>query len=52
MGRYKEYSYEQILPGTFEHTLHNLIDKKIDLSFFYERGNNDEHQVVVWAEAF
>ena len=53
MGRYKEYSYEQtvflpinfkkqILPGTFEYTLHNLIDKKIDLSLFYERVHNDE----------
>lgn len=53
MGRFKEYSYEQIvflpinfnkqiLPGTFEYTLHNLIDTKIDLSFFYESVHNDE----------
>jgi len=53
MGRYKEYSYEQtiflpinfnkqILPGTFEYTLHNLIDEKIDLSLFYDRVHNDE----------
>ena len=53
MGRFREYSYEQtvflpinfkkqILPGTFEYTLHNLIDKKIDLSLFYERVHNDE----------
>ena len=53
MGRFKEYSYEQsvflpinfnkqILPGTFEYTLHNLIDKKIDLSLFYEQVHNDE----------
>ncbi len=53
MGRFKEYSYEQtvflpinfnkqILPGTFEYTLHNLIDEKIDLSLFYERVHNDE----------
>ena len=53
MGRFREYSYEQtvflpinfnkqILPGTFEYTLHNLLDKKIDLSLFYERVHNDE----------
>ena len=53
MGRYRDYSYEQtvflpinfnkqILPGTFEYTLHNLIDNKIDLSLFYERVHNDE----------
>ena len=46
MGRFREYSYEQtvllpinfkkqILPGTFEYTLHNLIDEKLDLSLFY-----------------
>ena len=43
MARYKEYDYsqdkfipihfdKQILPGTFEYTLHYLIDKEIDLS--------------------
>lgn len=37
MGRFKDYSYEQILPGTFEYTLHNLIDKKIDLNLLYTR---------------
>ncbi len=53
MGRYKEYSYEQtvflpinfkkqILPGTFEYTVHNLIDREIDLSVFEERIQNDE----------
>ena len=53
MGRFRDYSYEQtvflpinfnkqILPGTFEYTLHNLIDKEIDLSLFYERVHNDE----------
>ena len=53
MGRFKEYSYEQtvllpinfkkqILPGTFEYTLYNLIDNKIDLSLFYKRVHNDE----------
>lgn len=53
MARYKEYDYsqgkfipvqfdKQILPGTFEHTLHYLIDNEIDLSIFDLRYNNDE----------
>src|SRR5262245_5512861 len=53
MARYREYDYsqgkfipiffdKQILPGTFEHTLHYLIDKEIDLSIFEGRYNNDE----------
>lgn len=53
MARYKEYDYsqgkfipvhfdKQILPGTFEHTLHYLIDKEIDLSIFDLRYQNDE----------
>jgi transposase len=51
MARYKEYSYEQtklvpvsydrqILPGTFEHTLNEVIDS-IDLSLFENRYHND-----------
>jgi hypothetical protein len=53
MGRFKDYSYEQtvflpinfskqVLPGTFEYTLHNLIDNELDLSIFEERIHNDE----------
>jgi len=53
MGRFKYYSYEQtvilpinfskqILPGTFEHTLHHLIDNELDLKDFYEKVHNDE----------
>jgi transposase len=53
MAKYKEYDYaqgkfipihfdKQILPGTFEHTLHYLIDNEIDLSLFDERYKNDE----------
>lgn len=49
----KEYDYsqgkfipinfdKQILPGAFEHTLHYLIDNKIDLSVFDLRYKNDE----------
>lgn len=53
MARYKKYDYsqgkfipicfdKQILPGTFEHTLHYLIDEEIDLSIFDSRYQNDE----------
>jgi hypothetical protein len=53
MERYKEYDYsqgkfipihfdKQIIPGTFEHTLHYLIDNEIDLSIFDLRYQNDE----------
>ncbi len=53
MGKFKDYSYnqtvflpinftKQILPGTFEYTLHNLIDNELDLDIFYERVHNDE----------
>lgn len=53
MARYKEYDYtqgkfipihfdKQILPGTFEYTLHFLIDNEIDLSVFELRYRNDE----------
>lgn len=52
MARYKDYSYEQstllpiryseqILPGTFEFTLHHTIDE-IDLSVFDARYRNDD----------
>ena len=53
MARYKNYDYSQgkfipiqfdrqILPGTFEYTLHYLIDNEIDLSIFDLRYRNDE----------
>jgi len=53
MARYKEYDYsqgkfipihfdKQILPGTFEYTLHYLINNDIDLSVFDLRYRNDE----------
>ena len=52
MARYKETEkaqglflnvnlYEQIIPGTFEYTLNFLIDKKLDLSIFDRKYNND-----------
>ncbi|MDI6687964.1 MAG: hypothetical protein QME06_07080 [Desulfobacterales bacterium] len=48
MARYKPSSHaqgkfisiyfkDQILPGTFEHTLSHLIDRELDLSFFDQR---------------
>ncbi len=53
MARYKDYDYsqgkmipihfdKQILPGTFEYSLHYLIDNEIDLSLFDLRYRNDE----------
>ncbi len=53
MAKYKDYDYsqgkfipinfdKQILPGTFEHTLHYLIDNDLDLSAFDLRYRNDE----------
>ncbi len=53
MAKYKGYDYsqgkfipinfdKQILPGTFEHTLHYLIDSDLDLSAFDLRYRNDE----------
>ena len=53
MAKYKHYDYRQtkmlpisfdrqILPGTFEHTLNELIDEHVDLSVFEDRYDNDE----------
>src|SRR6185295_8589192 len=53
MARYKPYDYgqmkllpvsfrEQILPGTFEYTLNELIDNEVDLTVFEQRYRNDE----------
>lgn len=62
MARYKDYSYEQgkmipvsfreqILPGTFEHTLSYLIDHELDLSGFDERYSNDDTGRPAYAPA-
>ena len=32
---------EQVIPGTYEHTLSRLIDNKLDLSIFDRKYNND-----------
>jgi transposase len=53
MARYKHYDYDQmkllpvsfaqqILPGSFEHTLNDLIDNEVDLTVFEARYHNDE----------
>lgn len=53
MGNFKTNNYdqdamvvvnflEQIQPGTFEYTLHHLIENKIDLSVFYKEYANTE----------
>jgi transposase len=53
MARYKDDDYSQgkfipihfdrqILPGSFEYSLHYLIDNEIDLSIFDTRYRNDE----------
>ena len=52
MPNFKRYNYsqsamvvidfeEQLQPGTFEFTLHKLIDNHIDLSIFHEKYSND-----------
>ncbi len=53
MAKYKPYSYDQgqlipvmfskqILPGTLEFALNQLVDEKLDLSIFDSRFRNDE----------
>jgi len=33
---------DQLQPGTFEHAIHHLIDKRLDLSIFYPSYQNDD----------
>ena len=33
---------DQLVPGTLEHTISELVDKHVDLSVFDERYKNDE----------
>lgn len=53
MARYKHYDYtqakllpitfsRQILPGTFEYTLHHIVENELDLSIFESKYKNDE----------
>ena len=53
MAKYKPYNYDQVImlpitlkdqlePGTLEHTIHELVEKNIDMSTFEERYKNDD----------
>ena len=53
MAKYKKYDYSQmvmipvslknqLMPGTFEHIIHEVIEKKVHLSIFDENYKNDE----------
>jgi transposase len=53
MARYKKYNYSQmvmlpvslenqLMEGTLEHTIHEVVDNKIDLSIFSDKYKNDE----------
>jgi transposase len=53
MPRFKSYNYDQnamvvinyrdqLQPGTFEHAIHLLVDKKLDLSIFNPHYNNED----------
>ncbi|RMG43361.1 MAG: IS1182 family transposase [Methanobacteriota archaeon] len=53
MAKFKPYDYnqmimlpvclkDQILPGTFEHTVHTLVEEYMDMSVFDARYENDE----------
>jgi transposase len=53
MAKYKPYTYaqemlipvslkEQLMPGSLEHAIHTLVDKRMDVSLFDEKYRNDE----------
>jgi len=53
MARYKHYDYnqlmmvpvslaEQLMPGTLEYAIHNVVEERLDLSIFEKRYCNDE----------
>lgn len=61
MAHFKPYSHaqgkflpvhfaKQILPGTFEYCLNNLIDHKLDLSVFGSRFCNDETGATTYSQ--
>ncbi len=62
MAKYKSFSYsqslfipvifnEQIIQGTFEHSLNHIIDNNIDLSIFDGRFKNDETGAPAYSPA-
>ena len=53
MAKFKPYNYDQMImipitlkeqlkPGTIEYAIHELVEKKIDLSVFENRFKNDD----------
>jgi len=42
MAKCKPLKENQLVPGTLEHTLSQMVDKHLDLSVFDARYNNDE----------
>ena len=53
MAKYKKYNYaqmvmipvsleDQLLPGTLEYTIHEVVETRVDLSVFVLKYNNDE----------
>ncbi|WP_281647655.1 transposase [Parendozoicomonas sp. Alg238-R29] len=42
---------EQLVPGSFEHTLNDLVDHEIDTSIFYDHYNNDDTGRLAYAPA-
>jgi hypothetical protein len=53
MAKYKTYNYsqtvllpisleDQLMPGTLEFAIHTLVEKRMDMSIFDEKYNNDE----------
>ena len=53
MANYKKYDYaqmvmipvslqDQLMPGTLEHTIYEVVEKKVDLSVFDDHYNNDD----------
>ena len=53
MARYKSYDYDQLMmvpvsledqlmPGTLEYAIHQVVEERLDLSIFDERYSNDE----------
>ena len=53
MAKYKKYNYsqmvmipvslkDQLMPGTLEHTIHEVVERKVDLSVFDDNYTNDD----------
>jgi transposase/IS5 family transposase len=42
---------QQIFPGTFEHTLHHIVEHELDLTIFDSRYHNDHRGAPAWHPA-